>query len=119
MWCLRPELGSNLAPSFRLLGRGALSWAGPGAACSVLDSSTSCLGEVTETKAIEICNLIPRPTGRVQAPKPQRPPHYEALPSPSGAQLLRVYPQQTGASRVWESHVWNSPAVVEEFKSGP
>lgn len=69
-WRLRPESGSNLPPSFRLPGKGALSWAGPGAACSVLDSSTSGLGEVTETKPIEICNPIPKLTGQCAGPKP-------------------------------------------------
>lgn len=69
-WRLRPESGSNLPPSFRLPGKRVLSWAGPGAACSVLDSSTSGLGEVIETKPIEICNPIPKLTGQCAGPKP-------------------------------------------------
>lgn len=28
-----------------------------------------------------------------------------------------MYPQQTGASGVWENHIRSGPAVVQEFES--
>lgn len=54
--------------------------------------------------------MHPKLTGCVQAWSPHESSNSNALPSPSWALLLRVYPLQTGASGVWESHIRSLPS---------